>query len=100
MSALLQIKNVSKAFTGPQAAVRAVNAISLTVNAGEFVAVQGPSGCGKTTLLLMTGALLQPTSGSILLKGQNPYELSSGERAQFRAAKIGDRKSTRLNSSH
>ena len=89
MSALLQIETVTKSYAGPKDAVRAVNDISLTVNAGEFVAVQGSSGCGKTTLLLMAGALLQPTSGRILLNGRNPYELSSGERAQFRAANVG-----------
>jgi ABC-type lipoprotein export system ATPase subunit len=66
-----------------------VQEVSLRVGAGEFVAVQGPSGCGKTTLLLAAGALLQPTSGRVLLGGDNPYALSPGQRARFRATNIG-----------
>ena len=63
--------------------------VSLTVAAGEFVAVQGPSGCGKTTLLLLAGVLLKPEGGEVLLQAQNLYQLSSGQRARFRAANIG-----------
>jgi putative ABC transport system ATP-binding protein len=51
--------------------------------------VRGPSGCGKTTLLLAAGALLQPTRGEVFLNGQNPYTLSPGQRARFRALNIG-----------
>ncbi len=89
MSARLQIENLSRAYTGPKGEINAVNAVSLRVEAGEFVAVQGPSGCGKTTVLLAAGALLQPTQGRVLIDGQDPYRLSSGERAQFRARNIG-----------
>ena len=89
MSAGLQIENLSKSYSGPKGDIGAVNEVSLTIRAGEFVAVQGPSGCGKTTLLLAAGALLQPTRGRVLLNGQDPYELSSGQRAQFRALNIG-----------
>lgn len=89
MSTLLQIENLSKSYAGPKGNIGAVNGVSLTISAGEFVAVQGPSGCGKTTLLLAAGALLQPTRGRVLLNGQDPYILSSGQRAQFRALNIG-----------
>ena len=89
MSALLQIENLTKSYPGPGGVVRAVDGISLAVGAGEFVAVQGPSGCGKTTLLLAAGGLLQPTSGEVLVSGQNPFALSPEQRAQFRAAHIG-----------
>ena len=89
MSALLQIENLSKSYSGPKGRVGAVDEVSLTVGAGEFVAVQGPSGCGKTTLLLAAGALLQPTRGRVLLQGQDPYALPSGKRAQFRALNLG-----------
>ena len=89
MSARLQIESLSKSYSGPKGRIDVVNEVSLTINAGEFVAVQGPSGCGKTTLLLAAGALLQPTRGRVLLNGQDPYELSSGQRAQFRALNIG-----------
>jgi ABC-type lipoprotein export system ATPase subunit len=89
MSALLELEALSKSYPGPKGTVAAVDDVSLAVSAGDFVAVQGPSGCGKTTLLLAAGALLQPTRGRVLLNGQEPYTLSTGQRAQFRAANIG-----------
>jgi len=89
MSALLQIESLSKSYPGPEGTINAVNEVSLAIGAGEFVAVQGPSGCGKTTLLLAAGALLQPTRGRVLLNGQDPYALSPGQRAQFRAVNVG-----------
>ena len=89
MSAILQIENLSKSHAGPKGSVVAVDDVSLTLEAGEFVAVQGPSGCGKTTLMLAAGALLHPTRGRVLLQGKDPYALSSGQRAQFRAENVG-----------
>ena len=89
MSALLQIQNLIKTYAGPAGIVRAVDGLTLTVEAGEFVAVQGPSGCGKTTVLLAAGGLLQPTSGQVQLAGQDLYALSPEARAQVRAAHLG-----------
>ena len=89
MSALLQIEGLSKSYAGPQGTINALAEASLRVEAGEFVAVQGPSGCGKTTLLLAAGALLRPTRGRVLVNGEDPYALSSGQRARFRAANVG-----------
>ena len=89
MNALLQIENLGKSYQGPKGDVNAMENVSLTIGAGEYVAVQGPSGCGKTTLLLAAGALLQPTRGRVRLNGQDPYTMSSGQRAQFRAVNIG-----------
>ncbi|MCC6823984.1 MAG: ABC transporter ATP-binding protein [Verrucomicrobia subdivision 3 bacterium] len=89
MSVRLQIENLSMSYSGPKGGIGAVKGVSLTICAGEFVAVQGPSGCGKTTLLLAAGALLQPTHGRVLLDGQDPYALSSGSRAEFRARNLG-----------
>lgn len=83
---VIAVENLTKRFAGP---VQALDGISFTVDAGEFVAVQGPSGCGKTTLLLIVGALLQPSEGKVLLDGQDPYSLSPNERARFRAETIG-----------
>jgi len=89
MTPLLQIEGLSKSYAGPQATVNAVEGVSLAVGAGEFVAVQGPSGCGKTTLLLAAGALLRPTRGRVLINGEDPYALSPGQRARFRAVNVG-----------
>jgi len=89
MNALLRIEGLSKSYPGPQGTIKAVDEVSLTVDAGEFVAVQGPSGCGKTTLLLAAGALLRPTHGRVLVNDEDPYTLSSGQRARFRAVAVG-----------
>ncbi len=86
---LLEIKNLSKSFMGPAGAVRAVENITLSVTAGEFVAVRGPSGCGKTTLLLAAGGLLVPDGGEVNIAGENPYLLTPEQRARFRAKHIG-----------
>lgn len=85
----LEINNVCKTFDGPSGAVRAVDSVTLTVDAGEFVAVRGPSGCGKTTLLLAAGGLLAPDRGEVRINGEYPYRLTQEQRATFRALHIG-----------
>ena len=89
MSALLQAQDLTKSYPGPKGMVHALAGLSLTVETGEFIAVQGPSGCGKTTLLLAAGGLLHPSGGQVQINGQDLYTLSSEQRAQFRAANIG-----------
>ena len=86
---MLRIENVSKSYSTPRGVLRAVDGVSLSVDAGEFAALQGPSGCGKTTLLLMAGGLLQPDGGDVTVDGQSPYALSPDRRAAFRAETIG-----------
>jgi len=86
---MLEIRNLTKIYSGPQGIVRALEDVSLTVAAGEFVAVQGPSGCGKSTLLLATGGLLVPDDGWVSVDGQDFYAMSFDRRARLRAAAIG-----------
>jgi ABC-type lipoprotein export system ATPase subunit len=86
---LLDIRNVGKTFRGRHQDVCALDEVSLSVDAGQFVGVQGPSGCGKTTLLLIAGGLLSPDGGEVVVDGQNPYQLSPDARAKFRADHIG-----------
>ncbi|MBI2441432.1 MAG: ABC transporter ATP-binding protein [Lentisphaerae bacterium] len=86
---MLKIQHLSKVFAGPTGKVEALQDVSLTVRAAEFVAIQGVSGCGKTTLLLAAGGLLKPTSGQITVQGEDFYALSPERRAQFRARRIG-----------
>jgi ABC-type lipoprotein export system ATPase subunit len=63
--------------------VRAVDGVSLSVAAGEMVALYGPSGSGKTTLLLMIATLLEPTAGSVLIGGRDVSLLSEREASHF-----------------
>jgi putative ABC transport system ATP-binding protein len=70
-------------------AVRAVDGVSLSVSAGEMVALYGPSGSGKTTLLSMVAALLEPTSGEILIGGRDISSLSEREASHFRLSQLG-----------
>jgi putative ABC transport system ATP-binding protein len=70
-------------------AVRAVDGVSLSVSAGEMVALYGPSGSGKTTLLSMVAALLEPTSGEILIGGRDISSLSEREASHFRLSELG-----------
>ncbi len=86
---MLKIRNVSKTYTPPSGPVTAVQDISLTIECGEFVAIRGPSGCGKSTLLLVTGGLLAPDTGEVLIGDENLYALSNDARAKFRAQNLG-----------
>ncbi|MFC1562725.1 ABC transporter ATP-binding protein [candidate division KSB1 bacterium] len=86
---MLYIENLSKVFQSPNRTVAALDNVSLTVEAGEFVVVEGPSGSGKTTLLLSAGGLLAPSDGMVLIDNQDPYRMSPDSRAHFRASVIG-----------
>ncbi|WP_286929557.1 MULTISPECIES: ABC transporter ATP-binding protein [Aeromicrobium] len=69
--------------------VRALDAVSLTVQPGEFVAIVGPSGSGKSSLLAVAGALSHPDSGSVRVHGTDLATLSKGAAARFRLAHVG-----------
>ena len=69
MTPVLSIRQLTKTYGEGGLAVAAVRSVDLAVDAGEVVLVMGPSGSGKTTLLLMLGAMLRPTSGSVVVDG-------------------------------
>jgi putative ABC transport system ATP-binding protein len=69
--------------------VRAVDGVSMTVSAGEFVALYGPSGSGKSTLLLLIAALLTPDAGTITFDGRDISSLSSRAAAAYRMHDVG-----------
>jgi putative ABC transport system ATP-binding protein len=69
--------------------VPALRGVDLQVQAGEFVAVVGPSGCGKSTLLHVLGGLAGPTSGQVLVDGNDFSVMSDADRTRFRRHKIG-----------
>ncbi len=82
-------KDLRKTYGRGDKQVRAINGVSLTVEAGEFAVVRGPSGCGKTTLMLALGGLLAPDDGTVQLDGHDPYNMPAGQRDAFRAANVG-----------
>ncbi len=89
MGRMLEFKNVGMWFDGAEGKVTALSEVSFSLKPGELLAVRGPSGCGKTTLLLIAGGLLSPSSGQMILDGQDPYELSPEKRSGLRAQAIG-----------
>ncbi len=87
--AFLEASNLSKQYGSAGAPVHAVRDISLSVEAGEFLAVMGESGSGKSTLLCMLGALNTPTTGTFHVDGLPVGELGIDQRADFRREYIG-----------
>jgi putative ABC transport system ATP-binding protein len=86
---MIQLEQVSKVYQTNDGPVHALSDVSLSVEQGEFVAVQGPSGCGKSTLLTIVGGLGTPTSGRVTVGGQDVVAMSPAARARFRAERIG-----------
>ncbi|BCE10865.1 hypothetical protein RSC2_02661 [Bacillus paralicheniformis] len=81
---MLQVKQASKIYEG-KIAYRALTDINLTIDKGEFVGIMGPSGSGKTTLLNMIATIDEPTTGEILISGQNPHVLKKKNWLNFAA---------------
>jgi putative ABC transport system ATP-binding protein len=86
---LLEASKVCKEYGEGPAKVLALKDVDLGVEAGEFVAVMGPSGCGKSTLLHLIGGIDGPTSGRVLLDGQDLGSLSDTARSVVRRRQIG-----------
>ena len=87
--AFLQVEQLTKIYGSGDAAVRALDGVSLTVERGEFVAVMGASGSGKSTLLHLLGGVDKPTSGRITLDGVSLYDQKEEELTVFRRRQIG-----------
>jgi lipoprotein-releasing system ATP-binding protein len=85
---IIVLKDLSKIY-GNGVEVKALDRVSLNIEAGEFVAIVGPSGSGKSTLLNMIGLLDTPTSGQIILKGIDVSRSSPNERAHLRNRELG-----------
>ena len=86
---ILQTKDLKKYYGSGETQVKALDSVNLTVENGEFVAIVGTSGSGKTTLLHMLGGLDRPTSGEVIVDGQNLLTLKDEALTIFRRRKIG-----------
>jgi putative ABC transport system ATP-binding protein len=89
MDGLIQVDDLHRHFEMGAQVVRALDGVSATVAAGEFVAMMGPSGSGKSTLLYLVGGLDRPTSGTIRINGQELSALSDDALAHVRGQEIG-----------
>ncbi len=86
---VIEIKNVEKIYNDSEVKVHAVRGVDLDFEQGEFAAIVGPSGSGKTTLLNMVGGLDNPTTGKIIIGGQEISELKGSKLIDFRLHNIG-----------
>ena len=86
---ILRIEHLTKTYGSGDTAVRALDDVSFSVTAGEFVAIIGSSGSGKSTLLHMIGGVDRPTSGTVFLNGENVFERSDEQLAVFRRREVG-----------
>jgi putative ABC transport system ATP-binding protein len=89
MSAILQTENLVMTYRVGKVDVHALRGVDLSIAPGEFVSVMGPSGCGKSTLLHILGGLLKPTSGRIIVDGEDLTAMSDAARTDLRRRKIG-----------
>jgi putative ABC transport system ATP-binding protein len=89
MSALLQARDVSKRYQQGPISVTAVDSVSFSVDKGQIALIIGPSGSGKSTLLSMLGCILRPSSGSILMDGEEVSALSDSELPSIRRKSFG-----------
>ncbi|MES2856371.1 MAG: ATP-binding cassette domain-containing protein, partial [Bdellovibrionota bacterium] len=88
MSNVLELKNVSKVYSGITEA-HALSEVSLSIPSGAFASLVGPSGSGKTTLLNLAAGLDTPTTGEIFIDGQQISRLSAAELSRFRRDRLG-----------
>ncbi len=87
--AIVQVQNVFKAYTLGEQEVLALQNVSLSIEAGDFLAICGPSGSGKSTLLNIIGCIDTPSSGQVFIDGEEVSGRTSDQLADLRARSIG-----------
>ncbi len=86
---LYELGDVTKRYRQGRKDVGALNGVDLTIDEGDFLAIQGPTGSGKTTLLQMLGAMDRPTSGTVVFTGRDLGRLREGDLAELRSHAFG-----------
>ena len=89
VASLLEVSNLSKVFSTPRGPLPVLTDICLSMSRGESTSIMGPSGSGKSTLLYILGALEPPTSGSVSIDGEDPFQLDPKALAAFRNRSVG-----------
>jgi putative ABC transport system ATP-binding protein len=85
----VRVRGVTKEFGSDGARTRALRGVDLDVPYGELLMLVGPSGCGKTTLVSIVAGTLQPTSGEVLVLGQDLARMGNGRKVRFRRENVG-----------
>ena len=86
---VLELKDIVKTYTSGNTVFNALDGVSICIHKGEFVSITGPSGSGKSTLMHIVGLLDNPTSGQVLLEGQDISHLNEEELAKTRNITLG-----------
>lgn len=86
---ILKVENLSKTYGKGDTLVKALDNVSFSIEKGEFVAIIGASGSGKSTLLHLLGGVDKPTSGKVIVDGEDVYSLSDENLAIFRRRQVG-----------
>jgi len=87
---VLELRDLRKHYrVGGGEPIDAVDGVSLTVAAGEFVVLYGPSGSGKTTLIELIAAIRKPDSGTVLVEGRDLFAMSGAEQDEYRLRQLG-----------
>ncbi len=89
MAAIIEVNNIKKVYSMGDIEVNALRGISVTINAGEFVAIMGASGSGKSTFMNIIGCLDRPTAGDYFLEGADVNRLDKNQLAELRNTKLG-----------
>ena len=86
---VIDIDSLTKTYQSGKTQFKALNNVNLKIKKGDFIAIMGPSGSGKSTLMHIIGCLDRPTSGTVIIDGENISKVSDNELAQIRGRKIG-----------
>ena len=89
MEKIVELKNVSKVYKIGDNEFKALDSIDLSLNKGEMIVILGPSGAGKSTLLNLIGGMDIPTSGNVIIDGENISKYNENKLSNYRAKNVG-----------